>query len=327
MTSPDRTAWNTMVRAHAPRFGAFLQSWEWGEFQAFLGRGIRRLAIARDGKTLVAQAVQLPLPFGWSYWLVPKGPCGTMPAAIALRELPLSIPGGAFFRTEPVKECRGWRVKDLNPSTSSVLDLTVGWHAIEAGMKAKTRYNARLAEKKGVAVEVAGLEAFDDFTRLLEQTATRDGFSLHPLEYYRAMLELLDGSGDVRAFLAIARYEGRPIAANLMVDFNGQRTYLHGASSNLHRNVMAPYLLHKFLIADAIEKGMTTYDFWGVAPVGSSPSHPWAGVTRFKLGFGGEIVSMPGTYDIPTNIFIYALYRAARLWRKPRRRQREIAVE
>ncbi len=315
------------------RFGGFLQSWEWGEFQASLGRDVRRVAIEKGGKQLVAQAVQLPLPFGWSYWFLPKGPLGSMPMQTAARELTLSIPGGAFFRTEPAEPCRGWQAKDMNPSTSSILDLTTGWEVIEAGMKAKTRYNIRLAEKKGVTIEISGLEAYDDFTRLLEQTATRDGFSLHPLEYYEAMLRTLGpstGSGsssEVRAFLAIARFDGRPIAANLMIDFNGQRTYLHGASSNLHRNVMAPYLLHKYLIVDAIEKGMTSYDFWGVAPVGSSASHPWAGVTRFKLGFGGEIVSTPGTIDVPTNIFIYSLYRAAKLWRKPRRRQREIAAE
>lgn len=316
-----------------PRFGGFLQSWEWGEFQSSIGRGVRRLAVERGGMQLVAQAVQLPLPFGWSYWFLPKGPLGSMPMQTATRELTLSIPDGAFFRTEPTESCRGWQVKDMDPSTSSILDLTIGWDALAEGMKAKTRYNIRLAEKKGVTIEIAGIEAFDDFTRLLEQTAVRDGFSLHPLEYYRAMLQTLgpsttpESSGDVHAFLAIARFEGRPIAANLMIDFNGQRTYLHGASSNLHRNVMAPYLLHKHLIVDAIEQGMTSYDFWGVAPVGSSASHPWAGVTRFKLGFGGEIVSMPGTIDVPTNIVIYMLYRAARLWRKPRRRQREIAAE
>lgn len=326
MNSTDRLAWNDAIMADAPRFGAFLQSFEWGEFQESLGRTVRRLAVNKGGERLHATAIQLPLPFGWSYWLVPKGPVGTMAATKAAKELALSIPGGAFFRVEPKTSCRGWRVKDMNPSTTSILDLTVGMDAIDAGMKAKTRYNIRLAEKKGVTIEIGGPEACEDFARLLEQTATRDGFSLHPREYYRAMLAQLQG-GEVRAFLAIARYEGRPIAANLMVDFRGQRTYLHGASSNLHRNVMAPYLLHKYLIADAIAQGMTTYDFWGVAPVGSPLSHPWAGVTRFKLGFGGEIVSMPGTIDMPTNALIYGVYRFAKLWRKPRRRQREIAAE
>lgn len=326
MLIPNQSTWNSLVRTHMPRFGGFLQSWEWGEFQSSIGRDVRRLAVERGGKQLVAQAVQLPLPFGWSYWFLPKGPLGSMPMQTAARELTLSIPDGAFFRTEPAERCSGWQTKDMNPSTSSVLDLAMGWDALAEGMKAKTRYNIRLAEKKGVTIEISGMEAFDDFTRLLEQTAVRDGFSLHPLEYYGAMLRSLNG-GDVRAFLAIARFEGRPIAANLMIDFNGQRTYLHGASSNLHRNVMAPYLLHKYLIVDAIEQGMTSYDFWGVAPVGSSASHPWAGVTRFKLGFGGEIVSTPGTIDVPTNIFIYAMYRAAKLWRRPRRRQREIVAE
>ncbi len=319
--------WNNLVTKHAPRFGAFLQSWEWGEFQESLGRKVERIHREKNDAVVVAQAIRFELPFGWKYWFVPKGPIGSMEPKRAAKMLRRSFPTGIFLRLETEKDCGGWRVRDMNPSTTSVLDLTHGWEAIEAGMKAKTRYNIRLAEKKGVTVDVSGLEAFEDFTRLLEQTAVRDGFSLHPIGYYKAMLESLNGGGAVRAFLAIARYDDRPIAANLMVDFNGQRTYLHGASSNLHRNVMAPYLLHKFLLVDAIEKGMSSYDFWGVAPVGASLKHPWAGVTRFKLGFGGEIVSTGGTVDFSLNAPLYAVYRAVRMLRKPRRRQREIAIE
>lgn len=313
----DRQHWNNLLKAHAPRFGGFLQSWEWGEFQKAAGRTIERILIEQPEGFMLAHAVELSLPLGWKYWLVPKGPVGTLPMRTMLRALRKLQPS-AFVQVEPSVEVAGMKAKDRQPSTSSVIDLTVGLDAILSGMKPKTRYNIRLAEKKGVTFRIAGEECFEDFQRLMEQTATRDAFSLHPMAYYRTMLETLR-EGDVRAFLAFADYDGRPLAVNLMVDFNGQRTYLHGASSNLHRNVMAPYFLQYSLIDDAVAQGMTSYDFYGVAPVGSGEDHPWAGITRYKLGYGGEVVTMPGTFDVPTSLPVYLLYRGAKLFQRKRK--------
>lgn len=314
----DRQIWNNLVKTHAPRFGAFLHSWEWGEFQASLERPVERVYVDDQRGVMLAQAIRLDLPFGWTYWSIPKGPIGTMSVPHMQKELKHTLLGGVFLRVEPASEAAGYRVKDAQPATTSLLDLTQGLESVRANMKPKTRYNVRLAEKKGVTAKIVHLDAFEDFTRLAEQTAVRDQFSLHPHEYYRAMLERLHGEAE--AFLAVAYYEGRPLAANIMIDFQGQRTYLHGASSNLHRNVMAPYMLHDFLIEDAIAKGMTSYDFWGIAPVGSGEHHPWAGISRFKLGFGGETVSVPGTFELPTSLPVYGLYRSAKLLQKFRRR-------
>jgi lipid II:glycine glycyltransferase (peptidoglycan interpeptide bridge formation enzyme) len=178
-------------------------------------------------------------------------------------------------------------------------------------MKPKTRYNIKLAEKKRVTIRIAGPEAFDEFMVLMKDTAKRDGFSLHLADRYLNMLKVLKG-GECRAFLAFADFEGKALAANLMIDSFGMRTYLHGASSSEMRNVMAPYALHWHLIKDAAERGMSAYDFWGIAPVGAPEDHPWAGITRFKLGFGAEVVEMPGTFDFPLSTFWYGIYKLAR---------------
>jgi lipid II:glycine glycyltransferase (peptidoglycan interpeptide bridge formation enzyme) len=177
-----------------------------------------------------------------------------------------------------------------------------------ANFKSKTRYNYRLAQKKGVICRFVGLEAFPDFMRLMEQTATRDRFAAHSEIYYRTMLESLRG-GEATARLAIAYFEDRPIAANIIVDFAGVRTYLHGATSNLHRDVMAQYALHVFLMTDAIANHLHTFDFWGIAPAEAPVNHPWSGITRYKLGFGGTSYSMPGTIDLPLRHAWYGLYR------------------
>lgn len=316
----DRLLWNERVKEFAPKSGAFLQSYEWGEFQASLGRRIERIVVDDARGIMLAQAVLLDLPFGQTYWQVSKGPLGNMPMLEMTRELTERLSGGSFVRIEPtIAPKKAWKTKDVQPSVTAILDLTVGKQAIAAGMKPKTRYNIRLADKKGVVVRASAEPVIEDLERLLEQTAVRDRFSLHPLTYYAKMLEVLK-SGEVIASLAFADYDGRPLAANVTIDFNGQRTYLHGASSNLHRNVMAPYALHQYLIDEAIDNGMVSYDFWGVAPVGASKKHSWAGITQFKLGFGGEIVVAPGTFDVPTNMIIYGLYRGSKVLQKIKKR-------
>ncbi|MFZ2681627.1 MAG: peptidoglycan bridge formation glycyltransferase FemA/FemB family protein [Patescibacteria group bacterium] len=308
----NQVDWNKLVAEHAPPFGAFLQSWEWGEFQAALGFEVMRLQELIKGKVVVAQAVKLPLPFKINYWHVPKGPLGTASNKVTLEYLQAHLPGGAFLKLEPAKAWTlGTQVKDRQPSVTSILDLTKSETELAAGMKAKTRYNIRLAEKKGVTASIVGLERFDDLVRLMQQTAERDKFSLHEIERYRTMLQILKGQ-DCHAFMAMAFYEDRPLAANIMIDAFGMRTYLHGASSNLYRNVMAPYALHDFLWRDAKAKGLKAYDFWGIAPPEAGESHPWAGISRFKTGFGGETVRMPGTLDIAKNPALYSLYRLAK---------------
>lgn len=308
--------WNGLVAQHPPLFGAFLQSWEWGEFQRSLGFNVVRVFEETNKKTLIAQAVELTLPLGLTYWYVPKGPLGTVAEEDDFELLKKRLPKGAFVKIEPVVAPPGLtRGLDRQPSVTTTLDLTQSYDKLLEGMKGKTRYNVRLAEKKGVVCRLVGLEAFDAFAQLMQQTAERDEFSLHDLKRYRKMLETLTTDG-CHAFLAMAFYEDRPLAANLMIDAFGVRTYLHGASSNLYRNVMAPYALHDFLINDAQKKGLSTYDFWGIAPPEAGEGHPWSGISRFKLGFGGDTVVMPGTFDLAKNVLAYGVYSLAKRFKK-----------
>ncbi len=308
--------WNNLVKAHLPPFGAFLQSFEWGEFQAALGFKVERISEDVKGKSVIAQAVNFPMPLKSSYWHLPKGPLGDASVEKAIELLCKKLPGGAFLKIEPVKlPKKGQKSLDRQPSVTTIVDLSQTEEQILSAFKQKTRYNVRLAEKKGVTAQIVGLEQFEDLVRLMQQTAERDKFSLHELDHYKTMLQKLQ-SDDCRAFLAMAYYEGRPLAANVMIDAFGTRTYLHGASSNLYRNVMAPYALHKFLILDAKQKGLSSYDFWGIAPPESGEDHPWAGITRFKLGFGGKVVTMPGTYDVRKQTLMYFAYRLAKSLRR-----------
>lgn len=318
-TITDPNGWNEEILR---RGGDFLQSWEWGAFQEKTGQKVLRVKDAETGG--MAQLARRALPFGKSYWYCPRGPLGRM----AGLEKASEIAGSMFLRVEPPKTdpstalgmTRGVKVADVQPGQTLIVDLSQDQEALLAAMHEKWRYNIRLAERKGVRVYMAGADdasALEVFWGLLNETTERDRFRAHDKEYYRLMLETLSGDpvadGKTRpvARLAFAEHDGKALAVNLMLYFGGTATYLHGASSRERREVMAPQLLHWKAMTDAKSRGFSAYDFWGVAPEGAE-KHPWAGITRFKRGFGGRYVSYPGTYDLPIDRFWYTLYRLAR---------------
>lgn len=309
----DQRTWNLLVQAHAPQFGAFLQSWEWGEFQKSLGREVVRIHEEVDGAVVLATAMRLPLPFGQSYWLVPKGPLGDASPSTMRAILRDHLKGAAFIRTEGDARLPGAvKTKDTHPGTTLVLDMHKGCTGLLDEMEKKTRYNVRVGEKKGVVTGVVGLDKFDAFVTLMNETTARNQFSAHEPAYYKKMLEFLQG-GDCHAFMALARVGDQPLAANIMIDFLDTRVYLHGASSSERREVQASHALQFSLIQSACEAGKHYYDFWGIAPPDSDESHPWAGITRFKSGFGGHVITMPGTFDVPTNPLVYGAYRLSKM--------------
>jgi len=309
-----------------------LQSWAWGEFQKRLGRKVWRLFITSDvgHPRASATVVKLPLPKGKSYLYCPNGPVVAdnfdqekiwrlfldkvsdivaMERPIFLRidpkieKLPQGLSLGLFgFRKLP------W---EIQPKDSLILDLTKKEEQILALMKPKTRYNIRLAEKKKVRIEQAtSIAKFKDFWRLLQETFSRDKFGAHPYNYYLSLLTNLGREGLVEQFTAY--YQNRPLATALVIYFAGTATYLHGASSDRFRSVMAPYAIQWAAIRAAKIRKMKYYDFGGIAPEGAKRNHAWRGITRFKKGFGGQEVSYVGAYDLPYNKLWYTLYRMAR---------------
>lgn len=208
------------------------------------------------------------------------------------------------------------------PQTTLVLDLTLPADTLLEQMHSKTRYNIRLAERKGV--RVTREKNVDIFWQLNTETTDRDGFRGHDKAYYTQFLSM----DMVEQFTAY--YEDIPIASIVTVLYDGTMTYVHGASANTHRNLMAPYLLQWTAIEYAQASGARAYDFWGIAPIyppGEAPketcyhgycwelTHPWTGITRFKVGFGGHVVSYPQAQDVIFRPLKYRLYQWVYHWR------------
>lgn len=162
---------------------------------------------------------------------------------------------------------------------------------VMAGFKPKTRYNIRLAQRKGVEIKICGREAVDEFYRLMVETGERDHFRVRPARYFSDMLDNL--GENVRLYMAY--YEGRAIAGTIAARLGEKMWYLYGSSSNLHRNVMPNYLLQWEMIRWAIESGCKLYDFKGISGDLREENHLY-GLYRFKSGFNAEFTEFVGEY-------------------------------
>lgn len=298
----------------------FLQSWQWGEFQERVSGAIWRIGVMAGGEILAsAKLVKKPLPMGRSYFYCGRGPVfkdGVWLAAagaklfdeikrLARKE---SI---MFLRFDPIFSLTSFKYPaiktiDVQPSRTAVLDLSSSEEEILKKMHQKTRYNIKLAEKKGVKIIESGAERFEEFWQLLVSTSDRDEFNLHGRSYYRVMLEL--DSSFVKLFFA--EFKGRRLAGNLAVFFGDTATYIHGGSSNENREAMAPYILQWQTIKLAKQLGYKYYDFHGIDEA------KWPGVTRFKLGFGPGRVDYPGTFDLVYDQGWYNIYKMVRKVRR-----------
>lgn len=206
----------------------------------------------------------------------------------------------------------------FQPQHTLMVDLTQTEEQILAQMKQKGRYNIRLAEKKGVQITqvdpknaIRFKKDLQDFYEILTQTTARDGFHGHDLQYYENMLDSLkpdDLTSHPHAKLYLAKHNGQPLAAAIVTYFNDTATYYYGASSNQHRELMAPYLLHWQIMKDARAQNCKFYDFFGIAPE-NAKKHPWQSVTEFKKKFGGHILNYQPAQEYGFKKLLHAAYK------------------
>lgn len=324
--------WNNFVaHGYAP---SFLQSWEWGEMQRELDVPFWRLSLGGDTSPRAASLVlQRALPFGRNWLYAPRGPIVPSPgtAAEVWPELMQAWNNLAqeqhtlFVRCDPawtashasVLRNNGWRPaeREVQPRETLVLDLKHSPEELLAAMHQKTRYNIRVAAKHGVTVQLSqAVSDLEIFLQLCRDVEARSAFRYHPEAYYRAMHKTLAPAGMLT--IAVARQGTQPLAAHLLISFAGTVTYAHGASSSREREAMAPHLLQWESITWAQAQGATRYDFFGIAPADAVAGHPWAGITRFKLGFGGERETYVGAHDYVHDTAGYTLFTLGRRLRR-----------
>jgi len=208
---------------------------------------------------------------------------------------------------------RSWNLKktarDFTVADTLIVDLDGSEDEILARMKSKTRYNIRLAGRKGVRVVQATAEMLPVFYDLHLQTAERNGF--RPCRYRRfaalfAARETPPASPEIVFLLA---GHGQDILAGAIVTLSGATaTFLFGASANHSRDRMPSYAVQWQAIRLAIARGCSFYDM-GAVSTANDPTHPFYGMYRFKTGFGGRIVHKAGSWDYPLIDEAYEQFR------------------
>ena len=206
-------------------------------------------------------------------------------------------------------QARGWvfSADQVQYRNTVLSDLRGDEAALLAGMKSKTRYNIRLAGRRGVVVTAS--DDFDTFYQLYAETAARDGFLIRPRAYYLQVMQRLQGAS--LGQLLLAQREHQVLAGLFLFRFGPTAWYFYGASSNEGRRHMPTYLLQWEAMRWARAQGCTTYDWWG-APDELTEDDPMWGVYRFKEGFGGQFTRWIGAWDYAPNKTLYRAYTKIR---------------
>ena len=303
-----------------------LQTEPWGRLKAQFGWRAERVA---DVLLLFRR-----LPLGLTLAYLPRGPqlLGSQPAAapalLAQLDALARRRRAIFLKLEPDLPDQpehaaalaqlGFRPspQTVQPRRSLVLDLAGPEDDVRARLKQKTRYNLRLASKKGVTARLAaGPADVAAFNALMQVTGQRDNFGVHAPAYYRAAFDLFQPLG--QCALVLAEWEGRPLAGVMAFALGARAWYFYGASSDEERPRMAPYLAQWEAIRWARAQGARWYDLWGVpdedeaaleAQFENRHDGLW-GVYRFKRGWGGRLVRSLGAWDRVYNPLLYTAYR------------------
>ncbi len=207
---------------------------------------------------------------------------------------------------------RGWRYSSdqIQFKNTFLIDLSPAEDELLRRMKQKTRYNIRLAEKKGVVLRVGKPEDLSMLYRMYAETSVRDGFVIRDEGYYKMVWETFmrsAASDQPSTEPLIAEVNGEPVAAIFVFYFAGRAYYVYGMSRDAHREKMPTYLLQWEAMKRATAKGCSVYDLWGAPDVFAESDSMW-GVYRFKEGLGGKIVRTLGAWDFAPNPFWYKLY-------------------
>ncbi|MFA6171944.1 MAG: peptidoglycan bridge formation glycyltransferase FemA/FemB family protein [Patescibacteria group bacterium] len=190
--------------------------------------------------------------------------------------------GGLFFKY-------GYRnapIHMMHPENAWILDIEGSEESVLAGMKKRTRYSIRKAQKDGVRIATSrDSKDVKLFYGMYLETAQRQKFVPFSENYIMREFEIFEKNN--KALMFFAYYQEKIISAAVIIFAGKMAFYHHGASIRMGSSgITASELLQWEAIREARRRGLSGYNFWGIAPP-DAPNHPWQGLTLFKKGFGG----------------------------------------
>jgi len=319
VTEKERKAYDKVV-SHV------IQSWEWGEFRKKTGVEVVRLGEFEGNKLKKAYQFTIhSVPYiKQKIGYLPKGPMPSRSMVDGLSSIAKQR-NIAYIKLEPDVEVSGKSKstveslkrlglvkakKSLFTKYNFVLDISKSEEEILAGMHPKTRYNIRLAQKKGVEVYDSTEDRdFEIYLKLYFETTKRQKYFGHTQHYHRLAWETLKKAG--MAKVMIAKYGKEPLVAWMLLNFKDTLYYPYGGSSDLHRDVMASNLVAWEAIRLGEKLNLKSFDMWGALGPEPDTRDPWFGFHRFKAGYGAKHVEYIGSFDLVINPMYYQILNVA----------------
>jgi lipid II:glycine glycyltransferase (peptidoglycan interpeptide bridge formation enzyme) len=305
-----------------------LQSFEWGEFRKSSGVTVVRKGINENGHLVDAFTMTVhPIPHTpFTIGYLPKGKLPNKRLIEILRDLGKEYKC-VFIQVEPnVIKSSEFKVQSSNlglrPSHHPLftkytftLDLTKSEDELLAQMHPKTRYNVRLAARKGVTVQESNTpEAFNAYLDIMDETTTRQKFYAHSHQYHKIQWETLPHTAEkntLSSHLLTATFEKDILVTWILFVFNDYLYYPYGASSSKYKELMASNLMMWEAIVFGKRHGLHTFDMWGALGPDADQTDPWYGFHRFKQNYGAVHTEFLGNFDLVLNPAVYKIYQGA----------------
>ncbi len=319
----SKEEWNAAVVSFTD--DTFHQAWEWGETHEHRGSRVWRLGVLDGERNLIGVALTIKVNARrGAFLLVPHGPLfipeirdDVQKLSIVLKMLTDRLvwlakeEGCVFVRLAPtlkrsaenedifravgykrapifVQSELSWRLP-LHPSEDELL----------TNMRKSTRYILKRTEQYGVSFEYSDRpEDFDRFYNLYKETVKNQEYVGHSKGFIEEEFKTFVSGGGARLYFASITKGGKKmdLATALVITQGASGFYHYGGSRKDESNTPAPHLLQWSIIKDLKSRGLSFYNFWGIAEE-DKPNHPWRGLTVFKKGFGGEELAYVKTQD------------------------------
>ncbi len=325
--------WDDFLLQKEVVFYPFFQSWEWGEALRYMAYGIWHIGVYDGGKLLaICQLVKVVAKRG-TYLHLRHGPVllpfnwDTFDAIIDYAKKLATEEGASFIRISPVVpkeyvDFTNLRKRGLRDSAMHNMDAEICWvldiTKTEDMLLKEMRKTHRYLIKKAIGMDIKISVSKDTidlakFFPLYKDLSKRKHFVPH--KGVREEFDVFSKNDEELLFLAT--YNGKVISGAIIAFVGKMAIYRHGASDNEFRDVPASYLIQWEAIREAKKQGMSMYNFWGIAS-DDRKSHPWYGLSLFKMGFGGKRVELLHAQDLPLTFSYWKTNLIERIstWRK-----------
>lgn len=311
----DKKNWENFISAHSEV--NFLQSWDWGEFHKALGKSIVRTGFYEKGKlTGIMLSIIEPAKRG-KYLTVPGGPIidwnnkNLVDAFLKEIKIISKKNNCVFVRVRPQLKSDEFSRKTfknlgfitapmhLHAELTSQLDITKPEEQLLTQMRKTTRYEIKRAIRENIKITTSAEEKdIEKFYEIQMETARRQKFVPFSYKFLHEQFKIFVQSKNV--LLYKAEFEKKLLSLAFIIFYNKEAVYHYGASTDEGRKYPGAYLIQWEGIKEAKKRGMTRYNFWGVAPENNT-NHRFSGLSLFKRGFGGEDFEYLHAQDLVIN--------------------------